>query len=87
MDGLAFGRRRQAKQWPRRWWSKWEVMAQVFKYFGDIEPFLTQNADFSQSTRAKFWQIFSDPNKNIILQIGHVARREATQMCACMRRW
>ena len=51
-----------------RWWSKWEVMAQAFKYFGDIEPFLTQNADFSPATQAKLLAFFY-PNKNIILQI------------------
>ena len=47
-----------------RWWSKWDLVAQVFKYFGDIEPFLTQNTDFSPATRAKLLPFFSDPNKN-----------------------
>ena len=28
-----------------RWWSKWEVMQQIFLYFGDIAPFLDENED------------------------------------------
>ena len=27
------------------WWSKWEVMEQLMRYFGDVEPFLEQNQD------------------------------------------
>lgn len=30
-----------------RWWSKWEVMEQLMRYFGDVEPFLEQNQDIA----------------------------------------
>ena len=52
-----------------RWWSKWEVMHQVFLYFGDVEPFLCENEDIAPATRGKLLAFFSDPNKKAVLQI------------------
>ncbi len=52
-----------------RWWSKWEVMHQVMQFFGDIEPFLTVNADLSPATRAKLLNYLSDASKNMLLQV------------------
>lgn len=45
---------RMASYSTTRWWSKWEVMDQVLKYFGDIELFLAENDDVSPTTRATF---------------------------------
>ena len=42
-----------------RWCSKWEILHQVFKYFGDIIPFL-QKAEASHATTVKLLQFFSD---------------------------
>ncbi len=36
-----------------RWWSKWEILHQIMLQFGDIEPFLTANADIGPSLRPK----------------------------------
>lgn len=30
---------------PTRWWSRWEVIDQCLKYFGDITPFIRDNPD------------------------------------------
>ena len=42
-----------------RWWSKYEVLHQAFKYFGDIASFL-QATEASPATTAKLLQLFSD---------------------------
>ena len=52
-----------------RWWSKWEIMHQVLQFFGDIQPFLAENAHMSPATRAKLLNYFSDSNKNKLLQV------------------
>ena len=36
-----------------RWWSKWEVVKQVFLYFGDVKPFLEENDDIGPALRPK----------------------------------
>lgn len=36
-----------------QWWSKWEVSNQTFELFGDIESFIRQDEEFSNSTRAR----------------------------------
>ena len=51
-----------------RWWSKWEVLHQVFKYFGDIDPFL-QKTEASHATTVKLLQLFSDRQKYEYLQL------------------
>jgi len=51
-----------------RWWSKWEVLHQILKYFGDIVPFL-QNTEASPATTAKLLQLFSDRQKSEFLQL------------------
>ena len=48
---------------PTRWWSKWEVMNQLVKSFGDIEPFLRSADDFSGNTRARLLEYFDNPVK------------------------
>ena len=32
-----------------RWWSEWEVMEKLIRYFGDVELFLEQNQDVAPS--------------------------------------
>ena len=51
-----------------RWWSKWEVLHQAFKYFGDIALFL-QATEASPATTAKLLQLFSDRQKHEYLQL------------------
>ena len=52
-----------------RWWSKFEVIKQVFDLFGDIEAFLRRNVDLGPSTRAKLLTFFDDPRKLVYLQL------------------
>ena len=54
---------------PTRWWSKWEVMHQLVKAFGDIEPFLRSADDFSGNTRAKLLEYFDSPIKIQCLKV------------------
>ena len=51
-----------------RWWSKWEVLHQAFKYFGDIASFL-QATEASPATTAKLLQLFSDRQKHEYMQL------------------
>lgn len=50
---------------PTRWWSKWEVMSQIHRSFGDVQQFL-QNSDLPPS-RLKLLEILNDPNKHLQL--------------------
>ena len=43
------------------WWSKWEILKQVSDYFGDVLPFLEENASLSPITRQHLLDIFSNP--------------------------
>ena len=43
-----------------RWWSRFEVMHQLFKVFGDIKAFL-ENPELTSSACAKMLAIFNDP--------------------------
>ena len=43
------------------WWSRWEIMLQVLEQFGDVEPFLQENSDFSPATRSKLLDILHNP--------------------------
>ena len=52
-----------------RWWSKWEMMHQVFYYFGDVEPFLLENEDMSRATHGRLLGFFSDASRKVILQV------------------
>ena len=54
---------------PTRWWSKWEVMHQLMKVFGDVEPFLRSSDDFSGNTRAKLLEYFADSTKMSTLKV------------------
>jgi len=35
------------------WWSKWEVLNQVFELFGDVKPFVNHKEEFSNSMRVR----------------------------------
>ena len=52
-----------------RWWSRWEIMQQVLEQFGDVEPFLQDNADVSAATRAKLLEILHDPQQLLLLKV------------------
>ena len=52
-----------------RWCSRWEVMNQAFKLFGNIEPFLRENDDVSPATRAKLLEFFDDRQKLFLLKL------------------
>ena len=52
-----------------RWWSKFEVIKQVFELFGDREMFLRRHDDLAPSTRAKLLTFFDEPRKKIYLQL------------------
>ena len=51
------------------WWSKWEVINQIFLYFGDIKPFLDKNEDVGPATRPKLLSILNDVHKISMLKI------------------
>ena len=52
-----------------RWWSKWEVIHQVMKYFGDIAPFLEDNPELSPVTRGKLLELLQNATVKAHLQI------------------
>ena len=54
-----------------RWWSKWEVMKQVLKYFGDVEPFLRQNENnhLAPATTGQLLDIFNDASDTKELEL------------------
>ena len=52
-----------------RWWSKFEVIKQVFDLFGDVEALLRQHNDLGPSTRAKLLTFFNDPQKKVYLEL------------------
>ena len=43
-----------------RWWSKWEVLNQVMKFFGDVESFLRENENLSPVCRAAQLELFDN---------------------------
>ena len=43
-----------------RWWSRWEVMYQLFLQFGDLLPFFTNNVDIGPSLHPKLLEILND---------------------------
>ena len=47
-----------------RWWSRWEVLHQIVQQFGDVNPFLREQTEFSVATRRKLLQILEDPVKS-----------------------
>ena len=42
------------------WWSQWEVLQKVTDLFGDIEPFLRENAEISPANRRHLLEIFDN---------------------------
>ena len=53
---------------PTRCWSRWEVMKQLLKLFGDVEAFLTMH-DQAPATRHKLLQFLQDPQKKAFLEV------------------
>ena len=51
------------------WWSKWEVLNQVFELFGDVKPFINHQEEFSNNTRAKLAEYFIDNQKLNTLKV------------------
>ena len=54
---------------PTRWWSKWEVMNQLMKVFGDVELFLKRSDDFLGNTRTKLLEYIENPTKVHTLKV------------------
>ena len=54
---------------PTRWWSRWEVLKQTLKYFGDVEPFLEENADVGARLRDRLLVIFNDNERKKRLMV------------------
>lgn len=52
-----------------RWWSKWEILAQLLVQFGDIELFLNNHPDIGPASREKLLQFFQNTQKNIYLKL------------------
>ena len=52
-----------------RWWSRWEVMHQLFWQFGALTPFLANHVDIGPASRPKLLEILQDPYKSALLQI------------------
>ena len=42
-----------------RWWSQFEIMKQVFEYYGDVEPFLRENDHLAPATRGHLLELFN----------------------------
>lgn len=55
-----------------RWWSKWEVLKQVFDLFGDVEPFLRENEEICPANRQHLLEIFDNPQsyQNLRLELA-----------------
>ena len=45
-----------------RWWSQFEIMKQVFEYYGDVEPFLRENDHLAPATRGHLLELFNNQN-------------------------
>ena len=43
------------------WWSKWEVLRQLSKHFGDVEPFLREDDEVSPANRRCLLEMFDNP--------------------------
>ena len=54
---------------PTRWWSKWEVMAQVMAFFGDVVPFLETNPEMSPTTNQKLLEMLQNPTTKYSVQV------------------
>ena len=52
-----------------RWWSRWEVIHQLMKLFGDVLLFLQQNENIGPSLRPKLLDILSNPTSLALLKI------------------
>ena len=52
-----------------RWWSKFEVMNQLLKLFGDVLPFLEENTGLSSATRGKLLSILHYPQQKSYLMV------------------
>ena len=52
-----------------RWWSKFEVMNQLLKLFGDVLPFLEENTGLSPATRGKLLSNLNDPQQKSYLMV------------------
>ena len=63
-----------------RWWSRWEVMHQLFLMFEDVRLFLMNNADIGPACRRKLLQILNDPQQNSLLQIELAATIDLGQV-------
>ena len=51
-----------------RWWSRWEVMQQLFVQFGDVEPFL-RRTDISNVTSSHLLDMITNPQTLMLLKI------------------
>ena len=51
-----------------RWWSRWEVMEQVYNVYGGIEGFLRNN-DMAPATKEKLLDLLSHPQKRLLLKM------------------
>ena len=52
-----------------RWWSQWENLQQVSDFFGDIEPFLRENAEISPANRRHLLEIFDSQDSHQKLRL------------------
>ena len=52
-----------------RWWSKFEIIKQVFDFFGDVEIFLRHHDYLAPSTCAKLLTFLDDPRKKVYLEL------------------
>lgn len=59
---------------PTRWWSRWEVLHQVLKYFGHVEPLLRDNPDVSARLRDRMLVILEDQaaQKHLMVELAIV---------------
>ena len=57
----------------------WEIFHQVVQQFGDVQPFLEEQAELSSATRSKLLQILADPLSNACQKIELAAVIDAAE--------
>ena len=60
-----------------RWWSQWENLQRVSDFFGDIEPFLRENAEISPANRRHLLEIFDNQDSHQKLHLELAALVDA----------
>lgn len=55
---------------PTRWWSKWECEKQVVTLWGDVLPFLTNNADVAPKSQEKLLNLVRTQSDQFLIELA-----------------